>query len=495
MKPSSQHLPERSSAHEPGTQEIDQVLTLFQQGRYAETESLARQLTERYAKHVFGWKAMGTALLLQGRTADAVLPLQKAVELTTGDAQLCINLGNALAQLGRLTEAEQCYRQVLCIDSGFVDAHHNLGNTLSKLNRLTEAEASYRNALALKPDFAELHNYLGSTLQKLGRHTEAEACYQRAIDLKPDFAKAHRNLGLLLTEQERLPEAEASYRSALAAEPAFTEAHYNLGNTLKKQGKPDAAAASFRTCLSLDPQDRLGARLLLTSLGFEPMPLRAPDSHLEAFYAMKAAVWDKNLDSGQKYYGAKLVAQALKHHVDKSGKLVILDAGCGTGQVGLLIRDIAGRLDGVDMSASMLEKIREKAVYDNIYQSDLESLMANNPDHYDAITCAATLIHFGDLSPVFNAAAICLKKGGLFIFTVFQNDHEQGGQEVIVSPLDGLAKSGCYAHGRNYIIRQAEASGFVVERLDSEIHEYRPDNGLPIMCFVVVLRLSPDRTA
>lgn len=492
MVPSSQPNLQSGVINEPSPQEIDVLLALFKQGRYTETETLARKMTERFSRHVFGWKAMGTVLLLQGRTEEALLPLQKAVELSQSDAQLHNNLGNALAKLDRLSEAQKSYRQALKFNPDFVEAHHNLGNTLAKLGRLSEAEESYRHALTLKPGLAEVHNYLGDTLHKLGRLTEAEASHRCALELKPDFAKAHRNLGVILNEQERLHEAEASFRRALKIDPNFVEAHYNLGNTLKKQGKFDASAACFRSCLEIDPNDRLGARLLLTALGFEPMPLRASEAQLEAFYNMKAVVWDKNLGRTQKYYGAKLVAQALEMQSHKFEKLDILDAGCGTGQVGLLIRDLASKLDGVDMSSSMLEKAREKAIYDNIYLSDLESFMENNPHQYDAITCAATLIHFGDLSPVFGAAATCLRANGLFVFTVFQNDSEQDGQGVIVSQLDGLAKSGCYAHSKNHIISSAESAGFVVEMLNTEIHEYRQDNGLPIMCFVVVLRRRTD---
>ena len=84
------------------------------------------------------------------------------------------------------------------------------------------------------------------------------------------------------------------------------------------------------------------------------------------------------------------------------------------------------------------------------------------------------------------AAAACLRNNSLFVFTVFPNEREQDGKEVIVAQSEGLARSGCYAHGKNYITRLAESAGFVVEALDTEIHEYHKDK--PVMCFVVVLR-------
>ena len=88
------------------------------------------------------------------------------------------------------------------------------------------------------------------------------------------------------------------------------------------------------------------------------------------------------------------------------------------------------RLDGVDLSLGMLEKAKEKNVYDRIHLGEMLSYMLDKSNSYDVILSAATLIHFGDLLPVFRAAASSLKDGGLFIFTVFRN--ESGGDEDFV---------------------------------------------------------------
>ena len=65
---------------------------------------------------------------------------------------------------------------------------------------------------------------------------------------------------------------------------------------------------------------------------------------------------------------------------------------------------------------------------------------------------------------------------------------EPGGEEVVVNPMEGLEHGGCYAHGQAYIVRTAEAAGFVVETLQQAIHEA---DATPVLCFVVVLRLRP----
>lgn len=606
---------------DPQHNEVTTLLSLFNQGRYAEVEALARTVTRKSAKHGFAWKALGTALLQQGKNPEALAPLQRAAVLSPGDMQIQNNLGNVLKNLARFPEAEACFRRALRINPGYESAHNGLGNVLMVSGKFPEAEASFRRALEINPDYESAHHNLGSLLKDLGRCDEAEACLLRALEIKPDFAEAHSNLGALFRECGKLveaeaclrraleinpclaeahinlgtvfkelgrhPEAEASFRRALDISPGYGAAHYNLGivlkslgrfpeaeasfrraleitpddpsahnnlgtvfkdlgrlpeaearfrrvleidpgyhmahynlgtvlkdlgktseaeacflqalsirpddstahyelgNLLKDLGRVDGAAEHFRSCLEIDPEDSLGVRLLLTSLGFEPMPMRASNAQLDKLYLERSQTWDQV----QSYTGHKLVAHALRTGAEGGSRPDILDAGCGTGHVGGLIRDMANRLDGIDMSSAMLEKAHAKGIYDQIHHGDMVAFMTDNPDSYDAIASAATLIHFGDLSPVFDAAAVSLKDGGLFVFTIFPNDSDQNNDEVVVAQNYGLARGGCYAHSPGYVSRLAETAGFDVESLEKEIHEYDGPN--PIMALVVALRRRP----
>ena len=186
--------------------------------------------------------------------------------------------------------------------------------------------------------------------------------------------------------------------------------------------------------------------------------------------------WDVSKDATR---GAKFVAGALRALIGDCANLDILDAGCGTGLVGSFVVDRARRMDGVDLSPAMLEKARKKRIYDNLYEGDLVAFFRSRPSDYDVITAAGTLNHFADLLSVFNAATVALRDGGLFIFTVFSNEH-QG--EVTVHPT----AAGCFAHGHNCVVRTAEAAGFTIKSIKSEVQEYH--YGKPRMGLVVALR-------
>ena len=187
-----------SSSAAPSQDQLDHLLRLFQADRFAEAESLATLLTQKFPKHPVGWKGLGIALKQTGRLAESLTPMRTAVKLSPQDAEAHSNLGITLQELGRLDEAEASHRQAIARKPDHAENHYNFGITLRDLGRLDEAEASYRQAIALKSDLAEAHSNLGDTLQKLGRLDEAKASLRQAIALKPDLAEAHSNLGLTL---------------------------------------------------------------------------------------------------------------------------------------------------------------------------------------------------------------------------------------------------------------------------------------------------------
>ena len=237
----------------PAPVEIDTLVNYFNQGRYESAKNMALAMTQAYPRHPFGWKALGVLLKQLGRVTEALIPMQKSVELMPNDAEVHSNLGLALSDLGRIEEAEARYRQAIALKPGFAEAHSNLGNALRSLGRLEESEASYRQAIALKPGLAEAHCNLGDTLRVLGRVVEAESSYRQAIALKPGLAEAHGNLGNTLKDLGRLEEAEASYRQTVALMPRLAEAHVNLGDTLRALDRLEEAEASFRQAITLKP--------------------------------------------------------------------------------------------------------------------------------------------------------------------------------------------------------------------------------------------------
>ena len=82
------------------------------------------------------------------------------------------------------------------------------------------------------------------------------------------------------------------------------------------------------------------------------------------------------------------------------GKLDIFDAGCGTGLCGPILRPYAAMLHGCDLSIGMLEKSRERNVFDLLTRTDLSNPVTYPDATFDVAISADVFVFFGDLVPV-----------------------------------------------------------------------------------------------
>ena len=245
----------------PSPAEFNQLVALYNTGRYAELESRTRSLVEQYPGSGFSWKLLGVALLMQGK--EALPAFQKTAKLLPDDAEAHFNLGVVLKNLGRLDDAVASYRRALKIKPDYAEALNNLGNAQKDLGLLDGAVASLRRALKIKPDYAEALNNLGNAQKSLGLLNDAIANFRRALEIKPNYAEAHSNLGNAQKDLRLLDDAVASYRRALEINPNFAEVNYNLGAALFDLGLINDAVASLRRALEIRP-DFAGA---LNNLG------------------------------------------------------------------------------------------------------------------------------------------------------------------------------------------------------------------------------------
>ena len=139
--------------------------------------------------------------------------------------------------------------------------------------------------------------------------------------------------------------------------------------------------------------------------------------------------------------------------------LRILDLGCGTGLSGVVFRDVATELAGVDLSAKMIEKAAARAIYDELSVDDVASALNAQPAHWDLLVAADVFVYIGDCDEVMTAASSALRPGGWLLFSV-----EQGEEQDFV-----LREAGRYAHGAAYFQRLADEHGFRVHARENTV--------------------------
>ncbi len=368
-------------------------------------------------------------------------------------------LGVLCHQQNRNAEAAELIERIIILDPKNADAHNNLGNVLEGLGKLSEAEASYRKAIVLRPNHDPAHNNLGVVLMAQRKVAEALDAYRRAVELDPDSADYHYNMGNALRKSGEIEEAVGAYQEAVSLNPDHTGARQGLARTLLQAGRRNEAAGVFEEWLRKEPGNPVILYLQAACLG-KGVPDRAPDAYVQQIFDDLADSFDVYLVDNLDYRAPSLVIEALSAVLPPpNGNLDILDAGCGTGLCGPLLRPYARRLVGVDLSAKMLTKAKGRNVYDDLVKFELTEFLNRQTEAYDVIASADTLCYFGDLQPVFQAAAQALKSGGLLAFTL-----EDAGDETMNHKLN---PHGRYSHTSGYVKGTIGKAGLAVHSITS----------------------------
>lgn len=360
--------------------------------------------------------------------------------------------GLSLHQQGRLAEAEPLYRRVLRTAPTHFDALHLLGALCGQTDRFDEALELLNRALAQRPGSAPALNNLGNTLGSLGRHQEAVQAFERALAVRPDDAKALRNRGTSLRALEQPVEALASFDAALALQPRYAEALIGRAECLLTLHRRAQAIEAFQQAQALG-KDVDQIQYALAALGVGSAPPTAPAGYVEALFDMYAHNFDEHLVKTLGYRTPELLAAELQRARPTSGGEVI-DLGCGTGLCGPLLRPLAGRLTGVDLSGLMLAKARELDLYDELVQGDIVEALQERPQGLDIAVAADVFVYIGDLDAVFAATTASLRPRGLFAFSV----------EACLDGTDfALGPKRRYAHSTAYLQRLAADHGLAIE--------------------------------
>lgn len=350
--------------------------------------------------------------------------------------------------------------------------HNDLGNILVERGHLAPAEEAFRNAVALDSRNAQAWNNLGSVLERQGRIGEAESAYRGAIEIDPYFADALNNMGNLLAAKGMEVEAAHHYCRAYVLEPLEGKPKSMLGVAYYKLGRISDAAEIYRQWMLEEPGNPTPRHLYASCSGID-VPERASDGYVEKTFDEFSEHFDVRMEK-LAYQGHRLIHAALATARNPEGNLIGLDAGCGTGLCGPLVKPYFSRLAGVDLSSGMLEAAGKLGVYDELVKMELTGYLALQKAAFDVILAADTLIYFGALDEVIGKAHEALKPGGLLIFTI---EEAAGEESHLITP------TGRYSHGRDYVERVLAGAGFGVLSLDSGTVRF--EFGKPVDCLVV----------
>ncbi|HUI60564.1 MAG TPA: methyltransferase domain-containing protein [Steroidobacteraceae bacterium] len=322
-------------------------------------------------------------------------------------------------------------------------------------------------------------------------------------------------------------EAEHLLRRAIGLNPSLRAAYELLGKLLYRDSRSDEAAAVYRQWLEALPADPIAAHLVAAT-GGAPAPIRASDDFVADLFGRAAPGFDAAL-ANLGYRAPQLLFEqaerilagppgppghagpatltdpaatsgpvALMGAAARAGPVVV-DLGCGTGLCGALLRPLASRLVGVDLSPEMLDEARARGCYDELICGEITAIMQGCSERFDLIVAADVLCYFGELTRPLSAARACLRSGGWIVFSVEEWDGWDRTKQPLQSeqtpeaessqeagsgtPRFTLLEHGRYAHTATYVADILSAAGFSQPALSRDMLRF--ERGAPVEGLIV----------
>ena len=286
-------------------------------------------------------------------------------------------------------------------------------------SRFEAAASKFRESLRLVPGRVSTLTNLAGAQIRLSQPQAALELLDQALTLAPEDPNVWWHRAIALGDLGRPEQAVQAYDSALEIDPGLTLAWSNRGSILKDLQRPEEAAASFRQAIATGGDAELNAYFLaaveVSSQGLAA-PALAPARYVQSLFDNYAPTFDKHLVDTLHYRAHIVLVRNLQGL--RTGRFKrALDLGCGTGLCGPLVQPLAQQIDGVDLSAKMLESAKARAVYQRLVQADVVAYLKTTDQLYDLILAADVFTYIGDLAPVFRGAASVMHGAGIFCFS------------------------------------------------------------------------------
>jgi len=455
---------------------LRQAIGSFQAGKLDDAERQFRALLAQEPKHLAGLNLLGMVLTTAGKFDEAERTIKAALAINANSDATHYNLGIVLMALKRPDEALASFDRAVAINPSVADSWSNRAKALNALGRHEDAIGSCDKALAINARSADAWNARGVACNTLKRLDEALAAFNRAAGLKPDLVEAWLGLGGILSLAKDSEKALIAYDKVLALTPDHPAAWLGRALSLAQMKRKEEAIAAYRDAVA-HGVDAGQVALHLAALGAEPPPPATPPGNVTAVFDLYAETFDRNLVEDLKYRIPIAIADALKRFVTRSD-LDILDLGCGTGLAGEQLAPLKRSMVGVDLSPKMLEKARQRGIYDRLVCAELIAFLETQDAAVDLVVGADVFIYIGDLEPVFAQVRRALRPSGLFCFSV-----EASAEDDVV-----YRDTFHFAHSAGHIRALARQTGFTVDEL--ELVVVRQDAGKPVEGYLAVLRCA-----
>lgn len=255
-----------------------------EQGRHADAIVSLRKALELKPRLRGASLFLGIAEFRFNRLHDAIASLRKetagypkdanawmwlgVVELENGDGEAAADALDKAAKLapdnvdilyhrGRahLFVSNESYARMFKADPKSWRIPELLAEANAGADRHIDAIAEYEAAIKLAPNEPRLHEQLGTEYRLASKMEEAQQAYLKELEIDPQNMTAQYKLGVLVLEMGDPARGKSLIEGALRVRPDLQNSDYNLGRAEMQLGNDEAAAAHFERATSAAGSD------------------------------------------------------------------------------------------------------------------------------------------------------------------------------------------------------------------------------------------------
>ena len=159
------------------------------------------------------------------------------------------------------------------------------------------------------------------------------------------------------------------------------------------------------------------------------------DEDLQDVYKEWAAAYDHDNDNLLGTVSQPLSVQIFQEYI-KDKSLRIIDVGCGTGLVGVELKNSGfTNFDGIDISQEMIDIAKQRG-YSKLFIGSLNESLPFESNEYDAAFCVGVFTHGHVGSNRLDELVRIVKPGGIICFTINEGVYKPYGFNSKIQKLE-----------------------------------------------------------
>jgi serine/threonine-protein kinase len=194
--------------------------------------------------------SLGTVYSATGKAGEAILELDRALQLAPNSDEAYRRLGGAYLASGQKDKAIQAFQKAVEINPYYWQNYNGLGEAYYQIGDNEKALKTWSRITELEPDNATGYMNIGAAYFRQGKYNECIPFIEKALKLQPT-ADLYSNLGTAYFFLKRYQEAVALYEKAVEMNPNDQGNMGNLADAYRWSGHADKAQTTYDKAIGL----------------------------------------------------------------------------------------------------------------------------------------------------------------------------------------------------------------------------------------------------